>query len=570
MRHLMSTLLRQFTRRYQDGTVRFPAVLVLIGLVYGIIVFGYLGPLNAFWSTDQGVKLLQTQGLILTRFQSQALPYPGASLDPAGAFLPFRGQYLLRDGQAFAMFSPVFSAMSAIPLFAFGYPGLYLVPLLAACGALAALAALGRLVLPPRWNIAQVVLVAFCSPVFFYAVTFWEHTVALALVMAALALSGYAVLRERLILFGVAGLCGGMAVWFRNETVLALPALALAIWLAAERSRLRALAFLGIGGTVALVPFLLFNNTVYGSPLGAHVLVVGANERLSPLEWASLLLVPGTSVLIPLTLLALALIGVFSLRFERLRSSEYWHIGFCLLALILLLQIAPPSHEAGYTSLLTACPLVLLCLLPAGTRPVLRALPAIIRLLAIFGLGFLLLCWAVRLPDGGNQHGPRMLLPGFVPLVLVGVWRARGWLAEHQAPRVFIASLLTLVLIGYASATAQIAGLRELRAAMAADYQIISSAAQSKQRVIITDTWPAPALIAPLMYDNRMIFLVGSAPDLDKLLQNLHNQHIGQFYYVGIFDPEITGQSKQWAQVQPRGERKAFAYQLRGQSFALP
>ena len=557
--------------RSQRGQIWLLASVVLaIGLFYALLVMAYLDPLNAFWSTDQGVKLVQTQSLILTKFHTSALVYPGITIDPNRQFMPFRGQYLVQGEQVFGMFPQAFSAVSAPFLFVFGYGGLYIVPVLAACAALFALALLGKRVLPLQWNIALVVAVGLCSPLIFYATNFWEHTTALCLVLFALLFSVHAIDRSQLAMLFAAGLCVGLAVWFRNETALVFPALLLGIWCAAGVVRFWGAIWLGIGGALAIGPLLFFNQTTYGAMLGAHVVVTGAAQRRDWLSWAEFLLVPSSSVFVLFLLFALILLWALSIYSNKLRNDVRLHYGFCLLVAALLLQIAPPSNEDGYTSLLTGCPLLLLCLLPVSARPRMSTIPPAVRLLSVFSVSFILCCWLARLPDGGVQQGPRMLLPAIVPLLLVGMWRARNWLAQHTVPRAVTACLLTLAVVGYASATAQIGGMRQLRMAMNANYQVLDSAAQSQQQVIVTDTWPAPALLAPLIYDGHLVFLVDSGKSLDEFMAALRAKNIHQFYYLGIFDAAIARDSQEWAAVKPVGKRRALAYQLRGQSFIFP
>jgi NADH:ubiquinone oxidoreductase subunit 5 (subunit L)/multisubunit Na+/H+ antiporter MnhA subunit len=64
--------------------------ITLTGLVYTLLLATSLGPLNGFWSTDQGTKLIQTQSLLLTKYRTNALIYPGAPFDPDGVVSPLR------------------------------------------------------------------------------------------------------------------------------------------------------------------------------------------------------------------------------------------------------------------------------------------------------------------------------------------------------------------------------------------------------------------------------------------------------------------------------------------------
>jgi hypothetical protein len=98
-------------------------------MIASALLLTYTGPLNGFWSSDQGVKLLQVQSLLLNKLSNSALVYPGAGLDPDDRVNPFRGQYFRHNGRTYAMFSGAFALVSSIPFFFFGFAGLYLVPM---------------------------------------------------------------------------------------------------------------------------------------------------------------------------------------------------------------------------------------------------------------------------------------------------------------------------------------------------------------------------------------------------------------------------------------------------------
>lgn len=177
-----------------SGTV-IAAVAVLA--VYSAVLYSM--PRHVFLSPDEGSKLIQSHTLRWEegRFRYM-LPYPGEWLDPAHEFHPLTagGSFLYparRPDGTLRFHWPVwFPLVSRFAFAAAGLHGIYLLPLLS--GVLVALstgcmAAFRAPFLPP----AVILTVGFATPVFFYSVSFWEHTAA-----TLLALLGALVLtRER-------------------------------------------------------------------------------------------------------------------------------------------------------------------------------------------------------------------------------------------------------------------------------------------------------------------------------------------------------------------------------------
>jgi hypothetical protein len=150
-------------------------------------------PTHVFWSPDEGGKLLQAK---THRGLELALPYPGARLDPELRFYAHRPSgkverslYPLRDDEGrFRFHWPVwFPLLSSVPLSLFGVTGVYLLPLLA--GWWTAILS-GRLAaeVDPSLEVPAVLLVGLASPIYFYSLCFWEHTLATALWVLALLL----------------------------------------------------------------------------------------------------------------------------------------------------------------------------------------------------------------------------------------------------------------------------------------------------------------------------------------------------------------------------------------------
>jgi hypothetical protein len=189
-----------------------------------------------------------------------------------------------------------------------------------------------------------------------------------------------------------------------------------------------------------------------------------------------------------------------------------------------------------------------------------------IQLVAMMVVG---LCWIVRLPDGGAQHGPRMLLPTMPLFLIAGIWNVEQWFRYRKGTTNIIAMVITITIIIHSALIAQADGLKNYQYVVSRNHDILTTVAQSKERVIITDTLYTPLLIAPLMYDDRLVFMVETGNDLDDLINKLEQHHIREFYYLGVLPPEITETSTYWRSLQPTNEQAAFAHRLRGQAFRV-
>lgn len=274
---------RASTEPGSDGVPRGPhrrlgsrsrATLALSALYLAIV--GVLPP-NLFWSPDEGAKYLQ-----LTRYRGQSprvrqqVQYGARPFDPSYRFYPqplprgHRFELVARlyprpsaDGTVRTNWPPLFGLLS-MPLFsAFGFYGLYLLPLAAGIGTALLAGSLARRVAPDA-EVAVILAVGLCTPVLFYSCLFWEHTIAVCLGMAALVLcSGTSRTSPRALLAAAA--CLGLAIALRLEMAVFASALAAALIAAALRDRLEAAGMasaralrVGTAATIAALGTLAF------------------------------------------------------------------------------------------------------------------------------------------------------------------------------------------------------------------------------------------------------------------------------------------------------------------------
>lgn len=224
-------------RSVDAGRGRIFAAALLVAAVYAVTLRSM--PKHVFWMPDEGAKLfeLQSCGLSWRKGVTYRVPFAGQQLVPGDEFLPGFDVYptpsIARDGSLYLGFdTPVAFPLLTAPFYhAFGAPGLYVLPALS--GWLTALlagvmaswfaAALG----PP-----VVLLVGLATPVWFYSVVFWEHTLAT--------------------LFGLLAVCLVVRAPRRLESLIyAIPALLIATMLRSEMAALA--AALGVAWAVVLL-----------------------------------------------------------------------------------------------------------------------------------------------------------------------------------------------------------------------------------------------------------------------------------------------------------------------------
>jgi hypothetical protein len=226
----------------------------------------YATPGDAYWICDCGNKALLAERLLETSYTDLNFDYPGASIDPDQVAFPIPSGFAVHRAQGFASaFPPAYSAVAAPFLGLLGPPGLRL-PAALGVGACALLLALWLSPSVGRWWAgAAGLFLAQGTPLFFYGVTVWEHSITVALSLWA-----WVVLTRpswpRLL---CAGLLIGSASWFREELILMGLALACACYV--RWRRLAVLAVFAGGLALPVAGLAAFNWSAYGNPSGPHI-----------------------------------------------------------------------------------------------------------------------------------------------------------------------------------------------------------------------------------------------------------------------------------------------------------
>jgi hypothetical protein len=448
-------------------------------------------PAGAFFAGDSGVKLIAAREAIAhpSRPFETDLPRVGSRATT------FVDQMIVPHGDhAHVLQSPLFPPLTAPLIAAFGLRGAYVWPALAFIALVPLLAAARRTLLPgTSWAVLAWIVVA-ANPLFLYALEFWEHVPAVALLAAGTALVAPAMAGAGSpTRTAIGGALVGGGVLLRPEGAWLAAGLALALgprhWLP-----------FGGGAAALLLPAAAVNYTHFGNPLGAHAAAVlaptGADflatrgQRVRDWLWPASTAGAGGLALVAAAWLA-ALFKV------NVRTRQAVILAGTAVVAVLAARRALPTQ-----SFWQGFPLVLLALMPATawTRDAQQL--AIAALVTVAGVVL------SATNDGGAQWGTRYLLVAAPPLLLLAARGATDAAGAGTWRRARLALLAIVLLAG--AATSRSAYL-ELRGAKRS-YQGLVTAVESVAppgSVIVTNLWWLDQVAAAL--HGTRVFLY--APD---------------------------------------------------------
>ncbi|MBI3889904.1 MAG: hypothetical protein HY303_00070 [Candidatus Wallbacteria bacterium] len=476
----------------RDAAVTLLAAAALLGTFHCWRVPG------VFYSTDSAVNLFvldpPTIAMPRTALERDLFPLQGTSARPP----PHNFLYADARGRPRSTY-PVTFPWLCWPFFRlFGFSGLYVLPALGA--GLAALAAAGLAGSAPRRG----AFVSLCAtPLAFYGLLFWGHSLGAAMVLGALAL--WSAGRPR-----AAGLLAGASALVRSELLLAGPALlvsAAGCWPVPPERR-AALGRLAAGVAAGACLVACVNLATTGTLAGTHL------TRNLPVTFAGSAGSPG--FMNNWTERVLHVLWAYVGQNQRMA----WPVNVALVAPLgalfaagLLLPARSPAMGAlAGLACAAGAALAAFCVLVPGQYA--TGMLAVSPVLALAGVGFrearekgdapavlagrfaflTCLCAALMAPPGGWQWGPRYLLPEVVLLAMLAMHAGKTY------PR-------TLRLLLAASVLCQAGAVRDLGAHRQALGEVASLAREAP--AIATDVWFLPYQIWPSLAADRTLFVRG-------------------------------------------------------------
>ena len=433
-----------------DRSTLLPALaaggIILFYAVLGLVI---LIP-EAVYSGDIGLKYVQARALAASGFESLAIPYPGAVVDPSRQLFPLEPPFIFSvNGEPQSIFSPAAAILQAPAAAVAGIRGLTVISVLAgACVLLCAMTLVGR-----EDRTAVAVVLGLGSPLWFYAVNGWEHAPAVACSTAAFAVA----VRWR----GawpalLAGAFVGAGSTLRDEVLLVLPGLLVVLaW--RERSVIRP-ALACVGAVMPLLAAGIIDIAWFDRPAAAHLrhavhmvqsalhLTSEPNLEIPSLEPFTLrdryeavvnywLFGSTPNALILALAIAVACAAALQVRYRWSLPAALVVAAMCVAAVIDTVGVVlAPRWLAGLVHLAPYCIFAVLPR-PAGHDAVWP------RLVLITTVIYLMIAFAGVDTSGGKSLGPRLLLP-LVPLLATAaivqirayargasvVQRATGWM----------------------------------------------------------------------------------------------------------------------------------------------
>jgi len=504
-------------------------------------------PGRVFFSPDEGGKFLQMQGMGGNPFQSCRLIYPGIGKDPALFYYPARAESSVRDTQIYPFMHddgmvqtnwlPWFPYLTKPVLVLLGPKGLTFIPLIMGLLALWLTGVMaGALDLRARG--LTLAAIALSSPLLFYCVTFWEHTLALVFQLAAL----YAILplgrREgmgrlaNIFRLGVVVFLLLGAVMLRREAVFFAAALGGALAFQNRKAGLRFLvrwklpalgvALAGIGLLVTLSPWLLPERTSSDLFFAFSRLTSWDSLATLDLHFFDVFFLWSDGSLLPLLLrwfgqagLLICLLNIF---WPRARRSGVFVAGVLLILPAAFFMAFTPLRYRALHSLVLSAPFVLFALLP-DTRRVPRSLSErLVRMVTLlYALFYFLGTWPTHRGHGGLEWGSRYALVLFFLLAALGAVQVVRWLGAHASRdwrRIGMQGLLILTLtVGSVSI---LRGVREVQRTQR-DLGLIQNALLAYPVPVVTDCWWMAAGLTDLFIQHE-VFTLASSDELHDWL----------------------------------------------------
>ena len=538
-----------------------------LGAVSGVYVwlaFGWL-PAGGYWLPDTGMKRIQAANVRFTPALDLTIDYPGQALDPGFKFLPFTRNFYFIWGERVHFAQPFAIALLSRPFILLGGDyGERVAPLLAGLVSVCLTARLAQaLGAPAAW--LSVLLAGLATPLLFYSLNFWEHTLAVALGLGALVL----VLRPAhspppsARQFVLSGLLMGLAGVVRKELILCAFAagLALAV-MAVARRRWRGLAAwwgvcAGVFGLYLLASYLNSGHPVPPEFRISAVPGFTAHAYLRVKGWGGV----ADFVFDPRYgawgVWLLAALGVYGL--ARLGPRAWLREGLQIVALAALglgvgVFIWRESATPYLRGIFSASPVLALGLAArVEDRRLARALALTAGgfwALAILALGFLTAAGAIH---GAGEWGSRFLLilfPLGAPFAASGLQAIRDRAARGVLARLHWIAALALVALSLLIQALGVARLREGNVTSLALRQAIL--ALPERQVVTNQIWLAPRL--PEVYLSKEVFRLDTREEWAEWVRAAYAQGVRRFVFAssGLPDPALL------AAAAPPGTRIAI------------
>lgn len=531
-----------FTGRYRKREYHLFLAMAFIYLVLWLLV-----PKPAFWGVDNGFKY---QGMkSFAERGSFQIPYKGIDIDPNGQLRPIMKPFGVFNGQSqIPVFSAVFMLIGSVFYLVFGKIGPWLIPLFG--GWLTLFAAWFLWIRHKRKEDGRLFLImlGFGSPLLFYSLTLWEHSLAMACVVLAFSL----VARSKeetnnkfdIRNSSIAAILLTLAVMLRTESVIWIP-IVIMFWKFTKRSRTSGHVFLFVS-VIGLFLVLQINKLLTGIAIPLHVLSNMAGYRYvgfrgwnsMTIDWSTVIINHiqvfyslvfegfGSDIISIIGLIPLLVVVLWrKWRRNRLYSIVAAVVIF-VAGVVYLVKSGVSTNRISYTmssgGLLWVVPFAAL-----GIRHLRSRNRGFWKLIWISPLVYivLVLVWAPLI--NGVHWGPRLGLEILPFMLITASLRAYKWWRNYKSTRALIVILAALSIIN------QLYSYDILLYARHDNAKLNAWTEAMRDEVVLTNVWWLSGDCA-LVSDQQEWYHTPRGENVRMVVSNLRKRGLQQFVFYEI------------------------------------
>lgn len=416
---------------------------------------------------DTGVRFIQIQALIANGWQTLAINYPGRVFDPDLLYVPYYVAYSVVGNEIFFDITPFMPWLASWGYAAFGVPGMMLVPVLGGALTAVAIFRLAQLSQLPHPHLIMW-LTIFATPMFFYSIELWDHTLAAAAAAWAVYLVAKGFMTRAPAWFVLAGMMVGLGLGQRPEMYMFAICVGIGVvWV--TRWQWRPALLVVVGALITAVPIWLWQYAQVGHPLGMAMAThlfgyghpPGEPAVSSNYPWflrfsRKLFIIEAQAPVTFVSSLAITtglIIFILAVRVQKWQRPWVWYSATAIFLtgyVLLIIRVLQPGIAIG---VLATLPLILLTVMfierSVPKQPVRQVYEFVFVVAFSFFMGMLLI-WPAF---GGLQWGARYILPFFPLAVYLAFYNYHAWLSiwsdwrGRALRRLLVAVLVVSVLL---------------------------------------------------------------------------------------------------------------------------
>ncbi|MFC1650892.1 hypothetical protein ACFL2X_04925 [Candidatus Latescibacterota bacterium] len=492
---------------------------------------------RGFWISDNANKFIQLKSITGSNYSDFSISWPGRNIDPEFEYNPLPNPFsAVKDGNLYSVFSPVFAAVSAIPFGIFGFWGLYILPLISSVLMLAGLAKISRLIGLKNSAVHVAVLACgLCTPIWFYSVVFWEHTIAVSLcVWGVYFFMRFLESKSEKHLF-TGSILSALSIYFRDELYLFCIVLVGVTFFFCSEKRVKYSATTVLAMIVCVIPLWLFQWKTIGQPFGFHLgshlfSASGISEHIvsRPKVFYNLIAAANPIVIVSILVTAPFIIAFF---LNPAFSGYAFNLAFPAFGLLGLISSffvlggyivskSPIVWMLQTNSLFTASPFLILAFLRLRDYGKSGVKPSAVKWLRTSVLAYAAVyCLAAPVMGSTGIHwGNRFLLVLYPMITVLAAANLALWFGKLK--KIVTPQSLVIAMIILISIAAQVYSVHLLRIKKDFSGRLNSEIHNQPEEIVITNVWWIPqALFSE--FHNKSVFYVSSKKQFDQLVKKL-------------------------------------------------